>query len=254
MLAGPARSSAVAVGEEETEMTRLSCLFMGLATVVLAPAAAAQVTISFEEMGVQPGGFSKTTPLRDQIAGAMFAGPGPLDGGAILHQDGNFGVSARSGLHFLAFNTFGTMANGGVARDPETITFAQAAGEVSIWAAGGFDTNSFTMLAFNAAGAQIGMDQVQTQDWAELRVVAAGIASIRLTVDSGDEAWVYDDLSAGSGCYPDCNGVGGLTIADFGCFQTAFVAGDPYADCNGVGGLTIADFGCFQTAFVAGCP
>ncbi len=55
-------------------------------------------------------------------------------------------------------------------------------------------------------------------------------------------------------CYPDCNGVGGLTIADFGCFQTRFVAGDPYADCNGVGGLTIADFGCFQTAFVAGCP
>ncbi len=55
-------------------------------------------------------------------------------------------------------------------------------------------------------------------------------------------------------CYPDCNGVGGLTIADFGCFQTRFVAGEPYADCNGVGGLTIADFGCFQTAFVAGCP
>ncbi len=59
---------------------------------------------------------------------------------------------------------------------------------------------------------------------------------------------------ASNPCYPDCNGVGGLTIADFGCFQTRFVAQDPYADCNGVGGLTIADFGCFQTAFVAGCP
>ncbi len=58
----------------------------------------------------------------------------------------------------------------------------------------------------------------------------------------------------GLACYPDCNGVGGLTIADFGCFQTRFVAQDPYADCNGVGGLTIADFGCFQTKFVAGCP
>ncbi len=55
-------------------------------------------------------------------------------------------------------------------------------------------------------------------------------------------------------CYPDCNGVGGLTIADFACFQTKFVAGDPYADCNGVGGLTIADFACFQTKFVQGCP
>jgi hypothetical protein len=70
-----------------------------------------------------------------------------------------------------------------------------------------------------------------------------------------DAMVVYDlDGPCGNPCYPDCNGVGGLTIADFGCFQTAFVAGDPYADCNGVGGLTIADFGCFQTAFVAGCP
>ncbi len=68
---------------------------------------------------------------------------------------------------------------------------------------------------------------------------------------------VFDNVSVGPvvvPCYPDCNGVGGLTIADFGCFQTRFVAQDPYADCNGVGGLTIADFGCFQTKFVAGCP
>ncbi len=55
-------------------------------------------------------------------------------------------------------------------------------------------------------------------------------------------------------CYPDCTGEGQLTIADFGCFQTKFVAGDPYADCNGAGGLTVADFACFQTRFVQGCP
>ncbi len=55
-------------------------------------------------------------------------------------------------------------------------------------------------------------------------------------------------------CYPDCTTDGQLTIADFACFQTRFVAADPYADCNAQGGLTIADFGCFQTRFVAGCP
>ena len=55
-------------------------------------------------------------------------------------------------------------------------------------------------------------------------------------------------------CYPDCNGSGTLNVADFGCFQTKFVAGDPYADCNADGSLTVADFGCFQTRFVAGCP
>ena len=57
-----------------------------------------------------------------------------------------------------------------------------------------------------------------------------------------------------AGCYPDCNDDGALTVADFGCFQTRFVAGDMYADCNGDGQLTVADFGCFQTEFVAGCP
>ncbi len=56
------------------------------------------------------------------------------------------------------------------------------------------------------------------------------------------------------GCYPDCEADGSLTVADFTCFQTRFVAGDPYADCNGSGSLTVADFTCFQTEFVAGCP
>ncbi len=55
-------------------------------------------------------------------------------------------------------------------------------------------------------------------------------------------------------CYPDCNNSGTLTIADFGCFQAAFAAGNTYADCNNSGTLTIADFGCFQAAFAAGCP
>jgi hypothetical protein len=55
-------------------------------------------------------------------------------------------------------------------------------------------------------------------------------------------------------CYPDCNADGALTVADFGCFQTRFVAGDPYADCNNDSTLTVQDFGCFQSRFVAGCP
>jgi hypothetical protein len=55
-------------------------------------------------------------------------------------------------------------------------------------------------------------------------------------------------------CYADCNIDGVLTVADFGCFQTKFVAGEAYADCNGDGVRTVADFGCFQTKFVTGCP
>ncbi len=55
-------------------------------------------------------------------------------------------------------------------------------------------------------------------------------------------------------CHADCDGDGSLTIPDFACFFTRFVAADPYADCNQDAALTVGDFGCFQTAFVAGCP
>ena len=66
----------------------------------------------------------------------------------------------------------------------------------------------------------------------------------------GDDAWLTRyDL-----CYADCNADGLLTVSDFGCFQTRFIAADVYTDCNANGALTVSDFGCFQTKFVTGCP
>ncbi len=56
-----------------------------------------------------------------------------------------------------------------------------------------------------------------------------------------------------SPCYHDCNCDGYHTIADFSCFQGAWVLGNLYADCNGTGTLTIVDFGCFQASFGL-CP
>ncbi len=83
-----------------------------------------------------------------------------------------------------------------------------------------------------------------------------GRAWVGFTSSTGG-AWQNHDLLSWSfteACYPDCNSGGNLTIADFICFQGAFVAGSlPYADCNGSGTLTIADFICFQGEFVAGC-
>jgi Family of unknown function (DUF1028)/Invasin, domain 3/FG-GAP-like repeat len=109
---------------------------------------------------------------------------------------------------------------------------------------------------------QSSIGPVQNLGNGEYRVVLTagtipGVDRFRVEIDDGqrpvslmpDPALTLDDT-----CYPDCNGVGGLTIADFGCFRTRFVAQDPYADCTGTNGLTIADWGCFQTKFVAGCP
>jgi uncharacterized membrane protein len=60
--------------------------------------------------------------------------------------------------------------------------------------------------------------------------------------------------AAGTGCYPDCNTDGTLSLSDFGCFQTRYALGDAYADCNGDGTPNLADFGCYQTKFAMGCP
>ena len=77
----------------------------------------------------------------------------------------------------------------------------------------------------------------------------SGFTSNDFSFNDMDDIRVVPD-----GCYADCNGSGQPTVADFGCFQTRFVAMHPYADCNGDWVFTVADFGCFQTRFVKGCP
>ncbi|MFM9994599.1 MAG: M12 family metallopeptidase [Phycisphaerales bacterium] len=74
------------------------------------------------------------------------------------------------------------------------------------------------------------------------------------TPDTGAGPPVVDMGAYEHRFYPDCNASGSLTVADFGCFQTKYVLGDPYADCNADAGLSIADFGCFQNKYVVGCP
>lgn len=106
---------------------------------------------------------------------------------------------------------------------------------------GGWLRHEFRVADFVAPSAQVRM-RFSTADQPNNSVVEAGVDDLTISAPT-----------CGS-CYADCNGSGSLTIADFGCFQTRFAAGDPYADCNGAGGLTIADFACFQSAFVAGCP
>ncbi len=107
----------------------------------------------------------------------------------------------------------------------------------------------------------------------DLNQITANIPAsfvLRWATKINDNGWIvgYGDASSNGfgfprkgfilkpvdSCYADCTGEGALTIADFACFQSKFVAGDPYADCNASGSLTIADFGCFQSRFAAGCP
>ncbi len=172
------------------------------ALILVIGARAAAVSIGFDDV-TAPTGFASTAALRAEYAplGVTFSGPGALDGGAILDDSSNFGVAARSGANFLAFNRSpdAVMAAGGFPLDPETLTFAAPLSAVSIFASGGSEPTTFRMEAFTAAGAPV---TSVTQSSAPADYVQLGITSvvqpigrIVLTEVGGDGAFVYDDLS-----------------------------------------------------------
>ena len=89
------------------------------------PQPAPATVIDFDDL-TAPCSFRDTTALRERYAasGVHFTGPEQNDGGAILNMCGTFGVNARSGENFLAFNRYSSgMLDGGMPADPETIEF-----------------------------------------------------------------------------------------------------------------------------------
>jgi uncharacterized protein (TIGR03118 family) len=74
------------------------------------------------------------------------------------------------------------------------------------------------------------------------------------TAGPGDESHgVYGRIDVASDCAADCNGDGVLNIADFVCFQSAWLAKTPAGDCDANGVFDVIDFVCFQGEFLAGC-
>ena len=108
-------------------------------------------------------------------------------------------VAAHSGRNFLAFNRSAQMANGGTARDPETIRFDTPPAQVTFYAPGGFQSGYFEMDAFDGTGTLVAVNTVTTRDWSPLRVVyTGGIDHVVLTASNLPQGfWVYDDLSFG---------------------------------------------------------
>ncbi len=173
----------------------------------IAVANCAAVSINFDtDAGgnplVAPTSFSATSPLTTLYSslGVTFSGPTSLNGGAILNQGGGFGVPARSSPNFLAFNRTTTvpMLNGGLPRDPETLTFNPPLLDVSIFASGGGQATSFRMEAFDGGGGSLGSTIQNSAAAAYVQLsLASGspIASVVLTEVGGDTAFVYDDLN-----------------------------------------------------------
>jgi hypothetical protein len=179
-------------------------------------------TDPFDQAITAPSNFNQSTALTDLYAplGVHFTGPGGPDGGAILNagaapsppEDGStggspvpdFGVFARSGTNVLAFNRDASLpgdteSNGGVPRDPETITFDMPVTSVSIYAAGGFVASTFTMDGYDLRGNLLGSTTLTTQDWGQLSLSSSNpfqsvvLSETSTTGDLGN-GFLYDDL------------------------------------------------------------
>jgi hypothetical protein len=169
-------------------MRRLVLSLIALATIgLLSQPVTAQTTIDFDGTDA-PCAFVETSPLTNLYAGlgVTFGG-----GGAILHQCGNFGIDARSGDSFWAFNT-DTYAVG-----PAQIFFAAAQPSVSIFA---FNASSalFSMSIFDGASNLLGSVHAANlaDSYVQLGFEGVGIRSVQITTTAG--AYVFDDLTFGA--------------------------------------------------------
>jgi hypothetical protein len=170
-----------------------------LAALLLAGPAWA-VSIDFESGGGPCLFLDAPGPLTTfyQPLGVTFSGPSALDGGAILHECGSFGVGARSGAHFLAFNLEGDpMQNGGHPWGPETLLFSTPVTSASIFAGDAIEGVTIVMQAFDALNQLVDSD-MQTaapESYVELAVSGPAITRVTLERTGGSTSWVFDDLS-----------------------------------------------------------
>ena len=141
--------------------------------------------------------FDETVPLTKAYAsqGVLFKGPSKKDGGAILNECSNFGVSGYSSPNFLAFNVTASYDNGGVARGPERITFTGGPMSHVQLRVGSGSGGKFTLKAYNASGHRIASIKFMlTSALKPASISATGIAYVKIAAKAPD--WVIDDLSA----------------------------------------------------------
>jgi hypothetical protein len=193
-----------------------------------APTAIAGTTsINFDDVAA-PCSFIETTALRDAYAayGVWFEGAAALDGGAILNECGNFGVSGHSSPNFLAVNAGAQLSDGGIPQDPEYLYFTPAVSQVTAK----FGSNSgagytLTMSAYDSAWNLVAQNAlVLSPTMTALSVSAASIWAV--VIDSPAAVWVMDDLSFTSAApYIEDMWTSDST-SDPAARKTAFVAGE----------------------------
>ncbi len=149
--------------------------------------------INFDELSA-PCLFFFTVALTDEYdpLGVTFSGPGGFNGGAVLDECSNFGVTGYSPPNFLAFNSESDLADGGIPDGPETLTFTPPVDSVRI-SGGSVEAIPIMMECFDDLGASMGSSSITaTPALQTLRVANTGIETCVLSF-TGESA-AFDDL------------------------------------------------------------
>jgi hypothetical protein len=154
-------------------------------------------TIDFETGA--PSLFSNTTPLTNFYSslGVTFSGVDG-SGGSILSQSSGFGILARSGVDFLAFNTLLLPSSTG---STEKVSFNSPISNFSLFV-GGRDAGGYTATAFNSSNVQIGSVAINVAAgvYGQLSLALSGISYVEFSGSSS--AFVADDLSFSAAAVP----------------------------------------------------
>jgi len=104
-------------------------------------------------------------------------------GGSILDQSGGFGIPAKSGSDFLAFNDSGS----------EKVSFISPVSHFDLFVGYG-GGGTYTATAFNSSNVQIGSTTMSPADgvYGDLSLSLSGISYV---VFGGPSVFVADDLS-----------------------------------------------------------
>ena len=152
-------------------------------------------SINFERSA--PCVFLQAEPLGNEYTpvGPAFYSPIPSAGGAVIGQCGNFGINARSGTDFLAFNNESTLINGKAPAGPEVIRFSTPVSNISLFV-GGTDTSpTYSMDVYDVNTILLGTVTASPQigKWLPLTYNASNIGLLILSYTSNIA--VVDDLS-----------------------------------------------------------
>jgi hypothetical protein len=110
--------------------------------------------LNFDDVNAPPD-FNETIALR-VYHGVFFDGKGTHNGGAILNQSGNFGVTGYSPPNFLAFNSGAVLRNGGIPQLPELIKFPSEVNNLSLKIGSGLSAGrTVEVVSFDPSGNQM---------------------------------------------------------------------------------------------------